>query len=194
MCAFPRKYFFKNEPTLKAALPLNGYNVFFDEMEKMMKSKGININFNKAVTLRYVENIKKIKPFIKTKQIDTDYVIWCCNPVKLVYEAGLGKLDSPVSKFRHLHCFIKNLKIESLLIDVQEEGYIKGFDHKILETFNYCQLLLKGGVLSIMNKLDNKNVLGLAIENRLLWEEQKSIHLRNHNRIFKKRKKSNYSG
>ena len=83
--------------------------------------------------------------------------------------------------------FIKNLKIEILLIDVLADGYIKGFDHKILETLNSSQLLLQGGVLSIMNKLDNKNVLGLAIENRLLWEEQKSIHLRNHNRIFKKR-------
>lgn len=111
LCALPRNFFYKDQPTLKASIPIDGYNIFFKNLYSIMKNKGININLNRGVTVRRSAN--KIIPFIRQEQINTDFLIWCCNPVKLVMVAGLGKLDSPVSKFKHLHCFIEGLDIKS---------------------------------------------------------------------------------
>jgi hypothetical protein len=111
LCALPRKVFYSEEPNLKASLPIEGYNSFFKSLYSIMKKKGINVYLNTGVTVRRCSN--KIIPFIKHEQINTDFLIWCCNPVKLVMVAGLGKLDSPVSKFKHIHCFVEGLEINS---------------------------------------------------------------------------------
>ena len=111
ICALPRKFLYSALPNLKAIIPINGYNTFFENLFLIMKQKGININLDTGVTVRKNENNNKIIPYIKQKALDTDYLIWCCNPVKLAMAAGLGKLDSPVSKFRHFHCFVEGVEI-----------------------------------------------------------------------------------
>ena len=83
--------------------------------------------------------------------------------------------------------FIKNLKIEILLIDVLADGYLKGFNKKVLKLFSNCQLILQGGLLSILHNYKQSNISGIAIENRLLWEEQNSIKIREETNFFLKR-------
>ncbi len=80
--------------------------------------------------------------------------------------------------------FIRNLKIEILLIDTLADGFLKGFNIKILNYFNSSQLILQGGVLSEIQKFNKKNIVGIAVENRLLWKEHYAINLRSKNNFF----------
>ena len=80
--------------------------------------------------------------------------------------------------------FLTSLNIEFLLIDILADGNLKGFNKDILKIFKNSQIILQGGVLSSLKELNRKNISGLAIENRLLWEELKSINLRKNSNFF----------
>lgn len=77
----------------KFCLPTLGNNFFFKRLENFLKLKKIKINFNSTIKLNN-EN-SKLKFYQNKKQIQSNYFIWCANPVPLIKASGFGLLDNP---------------------------------------------------------------------------------------------------
>ena len=80
--------------------------------------------------------------------------------------------------------FIRSLNIEILLIDIIGDGHLVGFNKKAIKIFHNCQIILQGGIIKNLKRFNEKNISGIAIENRLLWKEQAAINLRVNNNYF----------
>ena len=96
----------------KFCLPILGNNIFFRRLENFLKLKKIKINFNSIIKLKN-EN-SELNFFQKNKRIQSDYFIWCANPVPLIKESGFGILDNPVVNVLVLSM---NIDLEKNLVD-----------------------------------------------------------------------------
>ena len=90
--AIEKKNFLKYK-TFNAALPIKGYNNFFDDFCKILKKKRINIYFKNKLKPSWVNG----KLFLKTndgKSFSADHIIWTGNPTNLIKEILNKKIDS----------------------------------------------------------------------------------------------------
>tara|TARA_Y100001970_G_C14258911_1_gene877920 strand:- start:11019 stop:12296 length:1278 start_codon:yes stop_codon:yes gene_type:complete len=92
----PRSYL--NNDKIHGYIPKNGYNIFFEKIKTYLSKKNIKLYFNTSINCKITSNdkaFKKIEFLQKNKIINYDLLVWCCNPVPLIYSLGLGKLDNP---------------------------------------------------------------------------------------------------
>lgn len=98
LLGLPRSFLAPSVPKETAVLPKNGYNKLFNKLSEYLYNHGVNVYLNSPVTkVKAVKN-KKIQVYCRKNKIDSDYVVWCTNPISLLYETMSYKLSSPMTK------------------------------------------------------------------------------------------------
>jgi len=113
LLGLPNKEYLNN----KMNVPINGFKYFFNQLDKFLKNKEININYDSKIKIVFD---KKISLSSNTKNINFDYAIWCANPVPLLKASNIGILDNPVVKVLVVGMQVKlnNEFIENLYVQV----------------------------------------------------------------------------
>jgi len=106
----PRKKLNKSKSSLKAILPIKGYNYFFNELKKVLLDNSCNLNLGSTVR-PYFDDNQKLNIVCNKKQINYDAIIWAANPVPIIFKSGYGKLDNPFCKMKIFHFNISDTNI-----------------------------------------------------------------------------------
>lgn len=117
----------------RAVLPRDGFDVLFREFHRVLEERGVRIVLRSGITARAVNGKHTaFAAFIGSQELDAHLTVWCCNPTVLMLAAGFGKIDSPVSKFRHVHCELSG-------VEPIEPFYLQCFDpaSQVLRVFVY---------------------------------------------------------
>ena len=74
------------------------------------------MNLSCRVTIK--KEAGKLTFLSANKKINADYFIWASNPVPLIFNLGLGRLDNHILKVQIISCELNNQskKIENLII------------------------------------------------------------------------------
>lgn len=104
LLAIQRKKVFKEK--LKGALPKNGYDFFFKNLELTLKKLGVEINTNSPITPNWKDN--KLEISTKNIKIKTDLIIWTANPTYLIKNYSSDNLDSIKWKIQQINFNLKN--------------------------------------------------------------------------------------
>lgn len=108
LLAVQRKKIFKKK--LLGALPKNGYDLFFENLELTLKKLGIEINTSSPINPDW--NGNKLEISTKNKKINADQIVWTGNPTYLVKNFSSDNLDSIKWKIHQANFNLKN-KIET---------------------------------------------------------------------------------
>lgn len=120
--ALPRRAFNGHIPELRATLPSNGFDSFFDAVQELLHGASVAIRLGAGVTARPTQaGTSTFAAFIGHEPIPSELTVWCCNPTPLMLAAGLGRIDSPPSRFLRVHAFLDNVAID-------HPTYIQCFD------------------------------------------------------------------
>tara|TARA_B100000963_G_scaffold351739_1_gene363823 strand:- start:41438 stop:42679 length:1242 start_codon:yes stop_codon:yes gene_type:complete len=133
--------------TKSLIIPKNGFNVFFDEIEKILKKNGVKIFKN--VTLK---SDKKQKNFyFDGKNLNYNYLIWTANPIPLL-QVYNEKIDNEVLRVKIL--FSKIRKIKNL-----KPTYINVYSLKsqIFRIYLYNQNNFSKISIEVFNDRNNNN-------------------------------------
>jgi monoamine oxidase len=151
-------------PKQKFSIPKKGYNIFFYNLEKILRKK-IKIKLNAKIKV-----IKKgngvINLYNKSELINTDKIVWAANPITLLTQLGYRNFDNPIMRVK-LYCaninFIKNYGSQNFYIQVYSKKtnifriYIYKLKNKFkiaIETFikNKFEQLDKALLIKILKK------------------------------------------
>ncbi len=108
--SIPRNTFNKSKRSLKAILPIKGYDYFFYELKKVLTDNNCNLNLGSTIR-PYFDDNHKLNIKCNDKQINYDVIIWAANPVPLIFKSGYGKLDNPYCKMKIFYFNMTNKKI-----------------------------------------------------------------------------------
>ena len=126
-------------------LPKNGFNEFFDEIEKILKNNGVKILKN--VTLKSDKEKKTF--YFDDKNLNYDFLIWTANPVPLL-QVYNEKIENKVLRVKIFFSKIK--KIQNL-----KPTYINvySFKTKIFRIYIYNQNNFSKISIEIFNDKNN---------------------------------------
>lgn len=80
----------------EGAVPRAGWNAVFDGVDRLLRSKGIELLLRAPAKPVLQEN--KLRIMSRGESISSDLIIWCANPNPLIHALGWGRIDSPCSK------------------------------------------------------------------------------------------------
>lgn len=92
LIAIPRRIRRPGMPAEPAMLPKNGFNDFFDILERTLTDHGIRIELNSPVKLM---NDDGIRLYNRGDEEDFDLAVWASNPVAVLKRACQAKLTTP---------------------------------------------------------------------------------------------------
>lgn len=92
---------------LQAALPVGGYNLFFEKFLKVLTEK-YNVKLNFRTPVRTIYNRKKFSLFALGKVSKFDNIVWTANPTSLIKNFLSSDLDSVPLNVRVVSFFLKN--------------------------------------------------------------------------------------
>ena len=167
---------------LKAALPIKGYNNFFEEFEKILTLNQIRIFKRKPIKVSYLD--KKLKIFSENTEIKYDYLLWSGNPTSIIKNVLKKNLDSFNIKSLNLFFLIKNIKIKTNYVQYfslnskinriffyesnkNTKITVECFDHKFQKNEIISHIIKILNYLKI--KVDIKNIVFLGQENYKIY-------------------------
>lgn len=107
----------------KFSIPKNGYNDFFNSLEKILRKK-VKIKLNSKIKVIKNDN-GNIKLYNDSELIRSDKIIWAGNPIPLLNNLGYGSFDNPVVRTK-VYC--ANLKFKKKYSS--QNFYIQVFSKK----------------------------------------------------------------
>ena len=116
---------------------------------------------DKLITYIGVQGIVAVCPF---KKNDNEYMF---------YNTSTGLFGN---KINHIS-YLMSLDLEFFLIDANADGTTQNFDLNVLDLFGDKSLIIQGGRISF-DKISNRNINAVSIENRLLWSEVKYFKIK----------------
>ncbi|MFF7107630.1 NAD(P)-binding protein [Pseudomonas sichuanensis] len=90
----PRNCFEPPLPVQEAALPVKGYNDFFERVEAEFQRRGIAVNLRAPVVPLMAEGQLSFQT--RREPIKADITVWCANPTALAHAVLGVRLDTPV--------------------------------------------------------------------------------------------------
>lgn len=76
-----------------ACLPPNGYDPWLKSLEEMIRDEGVNCQLNSPVTA-FSKQSDEVKFRIYANELETDVVVWCCNPTALIHACSKHILEA----------------------------------------------------------------------------------------------------
>lgn len=93
MLGLPRHLFEPPLPIQAAALPVHGYNIFFDAIHAELVRRGVTVHLQSPVTPRMVSG--KLEFSIRKQTLSDDLKVWCANPTALAHLVTGRRLEMP---------------------------------------------------------------------------------------------------
>lgn len=93
----PRSLLQPDSPIAQASLPVLGFNVFFEEVERLMNQLGVSVHKSTPITPKRGSD-GTIEFQCRGNTLSEAWFNWCGNPTPLLIAADVGKLDSPCSR------------------------------------------------------------------------------------------------
>ena len=133
--------------TKSLIIPKKGFNVFFEEIEKILKKNGVKIFKN--VNLKSDKDQKTF--YFDNKNLSYDYLIWTANPIPLL-QVYNEKIDNEVLKVKILLSKIKKIKnLKPTYINVYS------LKSKIFRIYLYNQNNFSKISIEVFNDRNNNN-------------------------------------
>lgn len=183
----PRSFISPLKPKEKAVLPKNGYDKLFYSLSEFLHANHVDMHLNSPISRTKLNGSNKLEIYSRKNKIDSDYIVWCANPISLFNETMSYKLSSPVTK---AYCavgtchYVEGLKPIYIQIFSLETSVLRiflyndGMSTKItVEGLEECREDLE--IISRVNSYLTKN-FNTYIKSGLHFERQKRYVLLNH--------------
>lgn len=183
----PRGFISPSKPKEKAVLPKNGYDELFHSLYEHLRANHVDIHLNSPVSRARFTESNELEVYSRKTKIDSDYVVWCANPISLLNETMSYKLSSPVTKaycavgmchyvedLKPIYVQIFSLETSVLRIFLYNDGMSTKITIEGLEEYRK-----NSEIISRVNSYLTKN-FNTYIKSDLHFEKQKRYVLLNH--------------